>query len=404
MPQPRLKKKSRKTAIIIVSAVVTILVAGTITGILVYSNSPSRRLQKQLDLGNRYLSDLDYEQAVAAYEAALTIDPKSAEAYQGLADIHIKNGAEDELYDVYLRADGQLDETAIGPLRDKVASAVTDSLERMLQDGNYEGVIALSDKWKGLLPGVAFDEYIVQANDAIETAKAQEELLKQVYEIMSSENYLEMVAIDGSDEADAVMESMKTDFIIYAPDGADESYTGKVSGLYKIYRDGEYRGYYFYYGDVVNGIRDGYGVSCWLSDKGYEVVFETYEGEWKNDKPNGKGRQTEYWGDGEGIYTTTVEGTYKDGLQHGTFTWVESDYSSQWEAVNGDAPMVDVEAVRNGPDSWAYEMYMKPRGLDQDRIIYTLGFYDIDAGTRGVVFLTYDPHTEYLGALGFRER
>ena len=48
--------------------------------------------QEQYDLGVRYLSEGNYEEAVIAFTAAIEIDPKRAEAYLGLADAYIGTG------------------------------------------------------------------------------------------------------------------------------------------------------------------------------------------------------------------------------------------------------------------------------------------------------------------------
>ena len=45
--------------------------------------------QEQYDLGVRYLSEGNYEEAIVAFTAAIDIDPKRAEAYIGLADAYI---------------------------------------------------------------------------------------------------------------------------------------------------------------------------------------------------------------------------------------------------------------------------------------------------------------------------
>lgn len=49
---------------------------------------PAAQLQEKLDLGERYLTDLDYDSAIAAFEEALEIDPKDEQALQGLGDAY----------------------------------------------------------------------------------------------------------------------------------------------------------------------------------------------------------------------------------------------------------------------------------------------------------------------------
>ena len=45
--------------------------------------------QEQYDLGVRYLSEGNYEEAIIAFNAAIEIDPKRAEAYLSLADVYL---------------------------------------------------------------------------------------------------------------------------------------------------------------------------------------------------------------------------------------------------------------------------------------------------------------------------
>ncbi len=78
---PEKKKNLRLPIIAGVTALIMIALAITL---IVYSNTPSQRLHKQLRLGERYLAELDYEQAVEAYLAALEIDPKDEDAIDGL--------------------------------------------------------------------------------------------------------------------------------------------------------------------------------------------------------------------------------------------------------------------------------------------------------------------------------
>lgn len=49
----------------------------------------SDKLHEQLDLGQKYLAEADYENALIAFEKAIEIDDKSVEAYLGAADAYI---------------------------------------------------------------------------------------------------------------------------------------------------------------------------------------------------------------------------------------------------------------------------------------------------------------------------
>lgn len=76
--------KPKKKPLVIVGIVIGVLLALAIgTGAIYARNTPERRLERQLELGEKYLEEMDYEQAVAAYRAALEIDPRCTEAYLG---------------------------------------------------------------------------------------------------------------------------------------------------------------------------------------------------------------------------------------------------------------------------------------------------------------------------------
>ena len=52
--------------------------------------------QEQYDLGVRYLSEGNYEEAIIAFTAAIEIDPKQAPAYVGRGDAYVKSGETEE--------------------------------------------------------------------------------------------------------------------------------------------------------------------------------------------------------------------------------------------------------------------------------------------------------------------
>lgn len=81
--------KSKKTGIIVLIIVAAAILS---TAIVVILGGNGRKLKKQLDLGQKYLSEMNYEEAIASFEKALEIDPMSAEAYLGMADAYIGMG------------------------------------------------------------------------------------------------------------------------------------------------------------------------------------------------------------------------------------------------------------------------------------------------------------------------
>ena len=68
--------------------------AAVIIGIIAYNNSDAIKLRNYLELGNKYLYEMDYEQAKAAFESAIEIDPANIDAYRGLTEAYTEAAGE----------------------------------------------------------------------------------------------------------------------------------------------------------------------------------------------------------------------------------------------------------------------------------------------------------------------
>lgn len=66
--------------------------------------------QEQYDLGVRYLSEGNYEEAIIAFTAAIEIDPDRTDAYQGATDTFLRQGRVDEAFDMLQKAVQQIQE------------------------------------------------------------------------------------------------------------------------------------------------------------------------------------------------------------------------------------------------------------------------------------------------------
>ena len=86
-------KKKKKWLLPTIIAVIVVIAA--ISAITVY-NLPANRLNRQLALAEKYMSELNYEAAILAYKAAIEIDPRCEKAYVGLVDLYIAMGDYDE--------------------------------------------------------------------------------------------------------------------------------------------------------------------------------------------------------------------------------------------------------------------------------------------------------------------
>ena len=64
--------------------------------LLIGCKSKETRVQEQLDLGSKYMAELDYESAIVALNKAIEIDPKNVDTYKMLAEVYEKSGQLDD--------------------------------------------------------------------------------------------------------------------------------------------------------------------------------------------------------------------------------------------------------------------------------------------------------------------
>ncbi len=96
---PRGFSNKRNILIIVIAAVLALGIGGTAIGVNVY-NSPGSRVSRYLGAAERYLSEMNYEQAVIEFKNILKIEPMNVDAYMGLADAYIGMGDTEKALEV----------------------------------------------------------------------------------------------------------------------------------------------------------------------------------------------------------------------------------------------------------------------------------------------------------------
>ena len=236
--------------------------------------SAEEQLQEQLELGQNYLLEMEYDEARIAFENAIQINPKNMEAYKGLAEVYVAQEEYEKALNILDEAEIQLpEELSIEELREQVFEKQAENvLSQWLDITDWE----------------------------------------EVYDLTISENYEE------------VFQNLYTPAIAVGEDG---------KGL-GIYRKNDR--YYIYIGEYDNNLRSGHGIMAGkvAGEENAEGTV-SYEGEWDMDYPNGYGeaRQIEVW-DGE-EHTHIVKGNWKDGLQNGSMTAIDDRDTYFYNAVEG---------------------------------------------------------------------
>lgn len=80
--------KNQTIILLTVMILLTVLLSASVTVAYRYLRTPEGRYQRNLNLGNRYLLAMQYEDAVKIYTKAIGIEPKKADAYVGRGDAY----------------------------------------------------------------------------------------------------------------------------------------------------------------------------------------------------------------------------------------------------------------------------------------------------------------------------
>jgi len=106
--QVQTKGLNKKFLFIAIALIAVGLIAALV--LLLPASAKAKKVEEQLNLGAKYLSELDYEQAIVVYEAVIKIDPKCEEAYLALADIYIATGAFEKAEEILKQAEEAIGE------------------------------------------------------------------------------------------------------------------------------------------------------------------------------------------------------------------------------------------------------------------------------------------------------
>lgn len=180
----------------IVGGIIVILLA-IIIGISIY-NSPSNRLSRQLNLGQRCLEEQNYEQAIVEFDKAIAIDPMSveaylgkAQAYEGLGDIDMVLQTLEEGYK--LTNDERLleviEKSSVFDITNNANSFVQerDDVEENssdIQNGNMENAVLLSEEPHSYV--AYFDSSFVDRGDYYEVTGKVVDMVKIPENIVES--------------------------------------------------------------------------------------------------------------------------------------------------------------------------------------------------------------------------
>ena len=198
------KSENKKPVMIVAAIVIAIVILGTVI-MVVHSNSPAVRVRKQLEIAQRYLEDLDYEQAIAAYEAAIAIDPKNEAALIGMGDAYIawsKSYSDTGDYEKALEILQQgIDKADLPALDEYRSTLIGDYASYELDEGNakldemeYDDAVAAYNKMLELDP-MNVDAYLGLAEVHIRNNEYEEalEIAKKGYDLTGDQRLKDLI-------------------------------------------------------------------------------------------------------------------------------------------------------------------------------------------------------------------
>lgn len=354
----------------LVGGIVLILLA-VIVGIATY-NTPANRLSRQLDLGNRFLEEQNYEQAAVAFEKVIEIDERYVEGYVGGIEAYIALGDTDKLQVLYERALNAVENLDEVELQINTNSVVAIYLAaEQAYPGDFEKIIDIMRKGYDITSKNAdIGERLVQnylwlaesyigAGNSKETAgmiEAYEKaigVLTEGFEVTGDQRLKEELdkiqgvyqkALEWHDYVSLVESILKQ--IAYYCQGEDydrvfelmqsedyEKVLARIEELEQVHRisteygeigiyqvDSETYGHYMvYYGEYEGDSRQGHGV--WL---GYhEGINYMAQGTWEADVPQGDLVVREWYGKlaDDVVMYRVISGNVADGLWDGNVEW-----------------------------------------------------------------------------------
>lgn len=242
-------------------------------------------LEELLKLGQKYLTEENYEEAVVVFEKAIAADEKCVEAYAGLADAYKGRGDTSKAVEILEKGYGLTQDESLLEKREVFAPQGADAEGQTGGEDSADGTETGDGTYgPGELPvRLGPDTKLEELRSLIESGE-----YALAGELASSEDVLRLVREAGSPA-------------VLPVSGDPIGGSGTGLGVYQIAADW----YATYLGDYIDGKRSGHGI--WVfSPEAY------FEGVWLDDAPNGEGKIVTH------AYGESKAGNFVDGKYDGT--------------------------------------------------------------------------------------
>lgn len=284
--------------------------------------------------GNAAMDDMLYQSAIDSYKSAMEYEPESRELKEAIAHAYIMlagtlgNGPEAiEAYQNALAYNASNTNAYWGMAKIYEENNDEDNVLLTLQTGY---VNTNNSDMKVKVDNIEIERARIKAEEEARAAEEEERLMLEQSHNDKLSKLIELFKSEKPD-MDAIKDMIRTDEFIDMVDeviGNDNSFyygdkdeNGKRNGTgIAVYADG-----YYYYGDYKDDVRSGMGIYIRaVYSESSSIGSYIFEGEFADDKPNGKGTATSNYYkdkiDASGLVKQVITGEYKNGLENGTMS------------------------------------------------------------------------------------
>ena len=132
------------------------------------SHNQEAQWQEQYDLGIRYLSEGNYEEAIIAFTTAIEIDPKMSETYLALGNLYIELGDYEAAAKILEQGVSNTNDTSLQELLDDVKKLVSIDFDNLVSDAFSYTDAGESSSFEYHIPKINIDDAaIAQLNQEI---------------------------------------------------------------------------------------------------------------------------------------------------------------------------------------------------------------------------------------------